>query len=100
MFYAVLMSGAGDGSGGNASSYPVALLYYVPSLYLLSLFVCCFIRSSALNTAAIFAYALLAFSLLIVFLMGRIGIIVFGLPLIGFAFTAHRLVFTNKKHAD
>ena len=99
MFMAVAMSGMGDGAGGNAQSYPVALLSYIPSVYLLSLFVFCFrfIKDSDLDIAALVSYALLAVSIIILFLIRAIVVV---LPLIGFAYAAHRLLFTTRKNAD
>jgi hypothetical protein len=97
MFYMLLFSGAGDGAGGNAITGVGTIPFYVPSVYLLSLFVCCFrfVRGSALKTAAILSYGLLAVSLLVIVTAGPFGIVL-ALPLVAFAFAAHRLLFRKE----
>ena len=93
-FFVLLFSGWGDGSGGNAISGTGGLPYYLPSVYLLSLFICSFrfIKDSVLEKAAVIVNGLLALSVIVLLATGPFGIVI-ALLLGGFAFGARRVLF-------
>ncbi len=95
-YYMLLFSGWGDGSGGNAITGISVLPFYIPSVYLFSLFLCSFrfIKGSALVGAAIVVYGLLAASVVVLVLAGPV--MVLGLPLPLFGWAAYPILFRDK----
>ena len=99
-FYVLLFAGSGDGAGGSSAAGWARVLFYLPSVYLLVLFVCSWrtVRGPVLMAGAVVAYAVLAAFSILFFCQGQIGLVI-PLPFIAFGIGAYRLLFRKGQHA-